>query len=132
MAATTTKNDRLHRMRRWVYAPMMAAVAAGAVCAGAGIGSAQSAHAPADHNWDAVARCESTENWNLNTGNGFYGGLQITQRNWDWGVDQIRFSAGHYFADRPDLDSPANQKEVAEALLKVVEIGVWPVCGRYL
>ncbi|MDV6277841.1 hypothetical protein R3Q06_30580 [Rhodococcus erythropolis] len=40
MAAVSTKKNRPHRMRRWVYAPLAMAVAAGAVCTGAGVGSA--------------------------------------------------------------------------------------------
>jgi len=33
-------------------------------------------------NWDAIANCESSGNWQINTGNGFYGGLQFTQSTW--------------------------------------------------
>src|SRR5437868_6396217 len=36
----------------------------------------------AAHNWDGVAQCESGGNWNINTGNGYYGGLQFTQSTW--------------------------------------------------
>ena len=33
--------------------------------------------------WDQVAQCESSSNWNINTGNGYYGGLQFSQSTWD-------------------------------------------------
>ena len=33
-------------------------------------------------NWDAVAACESGGNWAINTGNGYYGGLQFTMGTW--------------------------------------------------
>lgn len=36
----------------------------------------------ATHNWDGVAACESGGNWNINTGNGYYGGLQFSQSTW--------------------------------------------------
>src|SRR5688572_3006864 len=32
--------------------------------------------------WDKVAKCESTNNWSINTGNGYFGGLQFSQSTW--------------------------------------------------
>src|SRR4051794_41440497 len=40
------------------------------------------AHAATDEQWDNVAQCESGGNWHINTGNGYYGGLQFTQGTW--------------------------------------------------
>ena len=37
----------------------------------------------AQHNWDGVAQCESGGNWAINTGNGYYGGLQFSQSTWE-------------------------------------------------
>ena len=37
---------------------------------------------PAAHDWDAVAQCESSGNWGINTGNGYYGGLQFSPSTW--------------------------------------------------
>ena len=40
------------------------------------------ADAATAHNWDGVARCESSGNWHINTGNGYYGGLQFSYSTW--------------------------------------------------
>ena len=57
----------------------LAAGAAAAVSMAAAGGTAQAATA---HNWDGVARCESGGNWSINTGNGYYGGLQFSRSTW--------------------------------------------------
>jgi LysM repeat protein len=73
-------------------------------------------------NWDAVAQCESSGNWSINTGNGFYGGLQFTKSTWDaYGGDQ--------YAAYPNEASQAAQETVANAVLAGQGIGAWPVCG---
>ena len=46
--------------------------------------------------WDALASCESTGNWAINTGNGFYGGVQFNQNTWE-------DNGGLRYAPRPDL-----------------------------
>jgi hypothetical protein len=43
---------------------------------------ASPASAAPNVNWDAVAQCESSGNWRINTGNGYYGGLQFSFRTW--------------------------------------------------
>src|SRR2546421_12046147 len=53
--------------------------AAAAVSVGFITGSAQAG----EHNWDGVAKCESGGNWSINTGNGYYGGLQVNQSTWN-------------------------------------------------
>lgn len=77
--------------------------------------------APA-HNWDGVAQCESGGNWNTNTGNGFYGGLQFTQSTWN----------ANGGAGSPQNASKAEQIRVAENVLDTQGAGAWPVCGQYL
>ena len=62
------------------------------------------------HNWDAVAACESGGNWSINTGNGFYGGLQFTISTWD-------AYGGEAYAPRADLASRDAQISVAERVL---------------
>lgn len=74
-------------------------------------------------NWDAVAACESGGNWHINTGNGFYGGLQFTYSTW------LGYGGGAY-APRADLASREQQIAVAERVLAGQGIGAWPVCGR--
>lgn len=59
--------------------------------------------------WDRIAQCESTGNWSINTGNGYYGGLQFNLQTW-------LGSGGGDFASRPDLASRAEQITVANRL----------------
>jgi resuscitation-promoting factor RpfA len=72
--------------------------------------------------WDRVASCESGGNWHINTGNGFYGGLQFTQSTWSG------YHGGRY-ASRADLASRAEQIQVARRVLASQGPGAWPVCG---
>ena len=71
-------------------------------------------------NWDAIAQCESGGNWSINTGNGYYGGLQFTQSTWKaYGGTGSAQSA-----------SREQQIAVAERVLQGQGIGAWPVCGK--
>ena len=101
-----------------------AAVTVGATVVGV-LASTQAAHAVGAHDWSGVARCESSGNWHINTGNGFYGGLQFTQSTWD-------AYGGQHFAARADLASKAAQVTVAERVLVGQGVGAWPVCGQFL
>jgi resuscitation-promoting factor RpfA len=96
---------------------------AGAATLVGGLATAGSAKAASV--WDAVAQCESSGNWQINTGNGFYGGLQFTSSTW------LAFGGGAY-APRADLASRSQQIVVAEAVLAVQGAGAWPTCGRSL
>ncbi|MFJ1653404.1 transglycosylase family protein [Streptomyces sp. NPDC088337] len=75
--------------------------------------------------WDAVAQCESGGNWSINTGNGFYGGLQFTNSTWAG-------YGGTSYASRADLASKSQQIAVAEKVLAGQGKGAWPVCGKGL
>jgi hypothetical protein len=55
---------------------------AGAVAGAPLLAAAPAANAAPDSVWDRVAQCESSGNWNINTGNGFFGGLQFTSSTW--------------------------------------------------
>jgi hypothetical protein len=102
------------------------ALTVGAAAVAGVLGSTQAANAaPAGHDWSGVARCESSGNWHINTGNGFYGGLQFTQSTWD-------AYGGQQFASRADLASQSAQITVAEKVLAGQGVGAWPVCGRFL
>lgn len=70
-------------------------------------------------NWDAVAQCESGGDWSINTGNGFYGGLQFTLSTW----------AANGGSGNPANASREEQIRVAENVLASQGIGAWPVCG---
>jgi uncharacterized protein YabE (DUF348 family) len=76
-------------------------------------------------NWDAVAACESGGDWSINTGNGFYGGLQFTISTWD-------AYGGQAYAPRADLASREDQIAVAERVYAGQGAGAWPVCGANL
>lgn len=77
------------------------------------------------HDWDAVARCESSGNWSINTGNGYFGGLQFSPTTW-------REFGGTEYAPRADLATKAQQIAVAERVLAVQGPRAWPTCGRLL
>lgn len=76
-------------------------------------------------NWDAVAACESGGNWAINTGNGFYGGLQFDIGTW-------MSNGGGAYASRPDLASRDAQIAVATRLYNARGSSPWPVCGQRL
>jgi resuscitation-promoting factor RpfA len=100
----------------------------GAVVLGAaavGIGAVAVPASAAEHDWSGVAQCESGGNWSINTGNGYYGGLQFSASTWS------AYGGGAYAA-RADLASPAQQIAVAEQVLAGQGIGAWPTCGRLL
>lgn len=88
-------------------------------------GLSGTADAAAAHNWDGVARCESSGNWAINTGNGYYGGLQFSASTW-------RAYGGTAYAARADLATKAQQIAIAEKTLASQGVGAWPVCGKYL
>lgn len=75
--------------------------------------------------WLRLAECESNSTWDINTGNGFYGGLQFTQTSWE-------AVGGGFFAQRADLAKPEEQMVAAEALLDIQGWGAWPACSRKL
>ncbi|MEE3852807.1 transglycosylase family protein [Gordonia sp. LSe1-13] len=78
--------------------------------------------ASAANNWDAVAQCESGGNWAINTGNGYYGGLQFSQSTWE----------ANGGSGNPANASKAEQIRVAENTLASQGPGAWPTCGAYL
>ncbi|MBO8194375.1 transglycosylase family protein [Streptomyces oryzae] len=83
---------------------------------------AHAAQAASTDAWDKVAECESSGDWSINTGNGFYGGLQFTQRTWE-------AYGGTAYATRADLATKSQQIAVAEKVLKGQGPGAWPNCG---
>jgi nucleoid-associated protein YgaU len=87
------------------------------------IGMTGSAHAATEGQWDNVAQCESGGNWHINTGNGYYGGLQFSESTW------IAYG-GREFAPRADLATRAQQILVAERVLSGQGWSAWPVCSQ--
>ncbi|WP_329386803.1 transglycosylase family protein [Streptomyces sp. NBC_01351] len=84
---------------------------------------AQPAAAASAGTWDKVAQCESTGNWSINTGNGYYGGLQFSSSTW------AEFG-GRQYAPQANQATKAQQMAVAEKVLKVQGPGAWPSCGK--
>src|SRR6478752_1806145 len=72
-------------------------------------------------NWDAIARCESGGNWSINTGNGFYGGLQFDSGTW-------LSNGGGAYASRADLATKDQQIAIAERVYAARGLSPW-ACG---
>jgi resuscitation-promoting factor RpfB len=75
--------------------------------------------------WDTVAACEASGNWTINTGNGFYGGVQFNQDTWER-------NGGLRYAPRADLATREEQIAIAEVTRGRQGWGAWPVCGARL
>ena len=96
---------------------------AGAVAGAPLLAVTPAAQAAPTSTWDRVAQCESGGRWNINTGNGFHGGLQFTPSTW-------RGFGGAQFAPSAHQASRAQQIVVAERVLAKQGWGAWPVCSR--
>jgi LysM repeat protein len=72
--------------------------------------------------WDRLAQCESNGNWSINTGNGYYGGLQFALSSWEW-VGGTGY---------PHEASKSEQIARAELLLERQGWNAWPACSRQL
>ncbi len=72
--------------------------------------------------WNAVAQCESGGNWAINTGNGFFGGVQFDQNTWER-------QGGLRYAQRADLATREEQIAIAEVTRARQGWGAWPVCS---
>ncbi|MFF9275641.1 transglycosylase family protein [Streptomyces griseosporeus] len=83
---------------------------------------AGAAHAADVGTWNKVAACESSGDWHINTGNGFYGGLQFTRSTWEE-------YGGTRYAPRADLATRDEQIAVAERVLDGQGPGAWPQCS---
>ncbi|HEX3901107.1 MAG TPA: transglycosylase family protein [Mycobacteriales bacterium] len=85
--------------------------------------AAHAAPSATDAQWDRVAQCESGGNWHINTGNGYYGGLQFAATTWG------SFDAPNY-APRADLASREEQIDIANRVLASEGWNAWPVCSQ--
>jgi murein DD-endopeptidase MepM/ murein hydrolase activator NlpD len=83
---------------------------------------AGTSHAASVDVWEKVAACESTSNWKINTGNGYYGGLQFSQSTWE-------AYGGRRFAARADLADRDQQIAIAEKVLEGQGPKAWPTCS---
>ncbi len=101
---------------------VLGSVAATAALVAVPMAVSTTAASAATYDWDGVAQCESGGNWSINTGNGYYGGLQFSQSTW----------AANGGSGSPANASKAEQIRVAENVLATQGVGAWPHCGRYL
>jgi nucleoid-associated protein YgaU len=110
-----------HRRPRQAPALIVAAGVTGSAIAIPLLG-ATSASAAGGATWDRVAECESGGSWSADNGNGYYGGLQISQENW------VKYG-GLDYAESPDVASRSQQIAVAERILAAEGVAAWPTCG---
>ncbi|MCX4915183.1 transglycosylase family protein [Streptomyces sp. NBC_00687] len=110
-----------HRRPRQAPALIVAAGVTGSAIAIPLLG-ASSASAADGTTWDRVAECESGGAWSADSGNGYYGGLQLTQDNWE------RYG-GLEYARSADQASRSQQIAVAEKVLDAQGLVAWPTCG---
>jgi resuscitation-promoting factor RpfA len=97
--------------------------AALALSSGIGLVGVAPAEAAATTVWDRVAQCESGGNWKINTGNGFYGGVQFAAGTW-------KAYGGNTYANQAHLATKAEQIAIARRVLAGQGPGAWPVCSR--
>ena len=110
-----------HRRPRQAPALLVAAGVTGSAIAIPLLG-ASGASAADGTTWDRVADCETGGAWSQNTGNGYFGGLQLSQEDWEnhGGLD---------YAPSADLASRSQQIAVAERILADQGVGAWRTCG---
>ncbi|MER5873575.1 transglycosylase family protein [Streptomyces sp. NPDC002044] len=111
------KHRRGSKAVRLVTLAGVAGVAVAAPLMAAGTASAATAS-----EWDKVAQCEAGGNWAINTGNGYYGGLQFSSSTW-------AAFGGKTYAAQANQATKSQQIAIAEKVLKGQGKGAWPSCG---
>ena len=97
----------------------------GAILGGSSLALTNQASAAIDNEWDPAAHCESGGNWHINTGNGFYGGLQFDYGTW-------LGAGGGVYAQRADLATRAQQIAIGSRVYAARGSAPWPACGHHL
>ena len=110
-----------HRRPRQAPALVVAAGVTGSAIAIPLLGATGASAADAT-TWDRVAGCETGASWSENTGDGYYGGLHVTQ--WDW-----ENYGGLEYAPSADQASRSQQIAAAERILDGRGVAAWPTCG---
>jgi len=105
------------RMRTFVSAAALAAATITPVVA-----TTTTADAASVRTWNRIAHCESSGRWHINTGNGYYGGLQISKSTWNG-------YGGRKFARYPHGATKREQIRVAERIRHGQGWGAWPSCA---
>ncbi len=112
------RHNGRHREPSRVRVLALRGATVGVVTGAAALALAGPAAAAPDSTWDAVAQCESSGNWAINTGNGYYGGLQFSQSTWN-------AYGGQQYASRADQATREQQIAVAEKTLAGQGWGAW-------
>jgi hypothetical protein len=100
------------------------ALATGGAVVAAGLTATGGVAASADDSvWNKVAQCESSGNWSINTGNGYYGGLQFSKSTW-------KAFGGTKYASTANKATKAEQIAIAKRTLYAQGPGAWPTCGK--
>ena len=108
------------RVSRRLAARLAGATTLAVAAAGLAVAPAQASYTP--EVWDRVAQCESSGNWHINSGNGYYGGLQFWHPTW-------KSYGGQEYAGYAHQASKAEQIAVARRVLHTQGPGAWPVCS---
>lgn len=118
--ARTTHHSASRRPRRRLTAHLVGLTTATMLATGLSATTAQAAYDPTV--WDRVAQCESGGNWKINTGNGYYGGLQFYHPTW-------RGFGGQEYASYAHQATKAEQIAIGRRVLHSQGPGAWPVCS---
>jgi len=119
-------NEPRHRAPKKRPVRKLAALLTATVAVAAPLSSTiNGADAATGRTWDRLAGCESGGNWHINTGNGYYGGVQFSASTW------LNYGGGRY-APRADLATREQQIAIAEKVLRGQGWGAWPACSRML
>lgn len=104
-------------------APAQAAPAQAVAARAATVQAVAAPALAAGTDWERIAECESNGRWNINTGNGYHGGLQFAPSTW-------RAYGGGKYAPRADLATRSEQIAVGERVARSQGLSAWPNCGR--
>ncbi|MFF3410101.1 transglycosylase family protein [Streptomyces sp. NPDC002742] len=122
-ACADSTHENSHKARTANRTRTTAVLAGAALLAPLGLLAATGDAAAADSGvWDRIARCESGGNWHINTGNGYYGGLQFSAGTW-------RAYGGTAYAPTADQASRSAQIAVASKVQSAQGWGAWPTCS---
>ncbi|MEU4171382.1 transglycosylase family protein [Streptomyces sp. NPDC026665] len=122
-ACADSTHENGHKVRTANKTRTTAVLAGAALLAPLGLLAATGDATAADSGvWDRIARCESGGNWHINTGNGYYGGLQFSAGTW-------RAYGGTAYAPTADRASRSAQIAVATKVQSAQGWGAWPTCS---
>ena len=105
-----------------IITTLLGLIAGLALALGIALSGTTPAHA-AGTVWDKVAKCESGNRWGINTGNGYYGGLQFSSSTW-------KAFGGRKYARQANQATKAEQIAIARRTLASQGPGAWPTCSR--